>query len=206
MLGGLIAPHLPQESALLVRHMEHIRPRDKGHVQQQLRCESRRAQQSRRFTCGGAVADRVRSVKVRVTGIMVEGDRLLLLRQQAGPDRAWSLPGGRVEEREPLAVALAREMREETGLEIEVGRLLYLCDHLPDSGTHVVHVTFEVRRVGGVIGDLKPGADSTPILGIEFVDIDDLPDLGFTERFRDLVQAGFPDAGSYAGPKSVIGL
>jgi ADP-ribose pyrophosphatase YjhB (NUDIX family) len=97
-------------------------------------------------------------------------------------------------------------MREETGLDVEVGRLLYLCDHLPDSQTHVVHVSFEVRRTGGVLGDIKPGADSTPILGVEFARIADLPDLGFTERFCDLAQAGFPDAGSYAGPKSAIGL
>jgi ADP-ribose pyrophosphatase YjhB (NUDIX family) len=48
--------------------------------------------------------------------------------------------------------ALMREMREETGLEAEPGRLLYVCDHLPGDGTHVVHLTFEARRTGGVAG------------------------------------------------------
>lgn len=28
----------------------------------------------------------------------------------------------------------------------ESGRLLYVCDHLPGDGTHVVHLTFEARR------------------------------------------------------------
>ena len=144
-------------------------------------------------------------MKIRVTGVMVEEDRILLLRQRAGI-RGYSLPGGTLEEGETLAEALIREMREETGLDVEVGRLLYLCDHLPDSETHVVHVTFEVRRTGGVIGDLKAGADSIPILGVEFVDIADLPGLGFTEWFRELAASGFPGAGSYAGPKSAIGL
>jgi ADP-ribose pyrophosphatase YjhB (NUDIX family) len=144
-------------------------------------------------------------VKVRVTGVMVEEERILVLRQRAGL-RTYSLPGGTLEEGETLAEALIREMREETGLEVEPGRLLYLCDYLPDSETHVVHVTFEVRRTGGVLGDVKPGADATPILGVEFVNIADLPSLGFTERFRELAASGFPGAGSYAGAKSGIGL
>jgi ADP-ribose pyrophosphatase YjhB (NUDIX family) len=144
-------------------------------------------------------------VKVRVTGVMVEEERILVLRQRAGL-RTYSLPGGTLEEGETLAEALVREMREETGLEVEPGRLLYLCDYLPDSKTHVVHVTFEVRRTGGVLGDVKAGADTTPILGVEFVNIADLPSLGFTERFCELAESGFPGAGSYAGAKSGIGL
>jgi hypothetical protein len=43
-----------------------------------------------------------------------------------------------------------------------------------------VHVTFEVRRTGGFIGDVKPDADSTPLLGVDFGNIADLPGLGFT--------------------------
>ncbi|MFK4043128.1 hypothetical protein ACI2LC_45640 [Nonomuraea wenchangensis] len=45
-------------------------------------------------------------------------------------------------------------MREETGLDVEAGRLLYVCDHLPGGDTHVVHLTFEVTRAGW------PGAGS----------------------------------------------
>jgi ADP-ribose pyrophosphatase YjhB (NUDIX family) len=138
-----------------------------------------------------------------VTGVMVEEDRILLLRQAAGDGRAWSLPGGKVEDGETLAGALVREMREETGLDVEAGRLLYLCDHVPAG---VVHATFEVRRVGGVLGDIAAGADTTPILGVELVPIAGLPGLGFSERFCELARAGFPGAGTYAGAKSAIGL
>jgi ADP-ribose pyrophosphatase YjhB (NUDIX family) len=97
-------------------------------------------------------------------------------------------------------------MREETGLDVEPGRLLYVCDHLPGNGTHVVHMTFEARRTGGTVGDIAAGADTTPIRGVEFVKLSELPALGFTDRFAGLAMAGFPGAGSYMGPKSAIGL
>jgi len=145
-------------------------------------------------------------VHVRVTGVVVEDDRILLLNQDTDTGRSWSLPGGKVEEGETLAAALVREMREETGLDVEPGRLLYVCDHLPGNGTHVVHLTFEARRTGGTVGDVAAGADTRPIRGVEFIKLADLPSLGFSERFGELAMAGFPGAGSYMGPKATIGL
>jgi len=126
-------------------------------------------------------------VHVRVTGVVIEDGRILLLNQDTGTGRSWSLPGGKVEDGETLAAALVREMREETGLDVEPGRLLYVCDYLPGDGTHVV-------------------LDTRPIRGVEFVKLADLPSLGFSQRFGDLAMAGFPGAGSYMGPKAAIGL
>jgi ADP-ribose pyrophosphatase YjhB (NUDIX family) len=142
-------------------------------------------------------------MKTRVTGICIEGQQILLLNQDTDGPRTWSLPGGKVEPGETLAGALVREMREETGAEVEVGRLLYLCDHTP---AHVVHITFEVRRVGGSVGSVMQGVDTRPIRGVEFVELDDLPALGFSGTFVELARSGFPDAGSYIGAKANIGL
>jgi ADP-ribose pyrophosphatase YjhB (NUDIX family) len=141
-----------------------------------------------------------------VTGVVIDDGRILLLNQDTDTGRSWSLPGGKVEEGETLAGALVREMREETGLDVEPGRLLYVCDHLPGNGTHVVHITFEARRTGGTVGDIAAGADTTPIRGVEFVKISELPAFGFSDRFTELAIARFPGAGSYMGPKSTIGL
>ena len=50
---------------------------------------------------------------VRVTGVVIEDDMILLLDQDTDTGRSWSLPGGKVEPGETLAEALVREMREE---------------------------------------------------------------------------------------------
>jgi len=109
---------------------------------------------------------------------MIDDDRILLLSQDTDTGRTWSLPGGKVEEGESLVAALARETREKTGLEVEPGRLLYVCDHLPGSGTHVVHLTFQARVVGGTAGEVAAGLDTRPIRAVEFVKLADLPSLG----------------------------
>lgn len=141
-----------------------------------------------------------------MTGVVIEDDGILLLNQDTDTGRSWSLPGGKVEEGETIHDALVREMREETGLDVEPGRLLYVCDHLPGEGTHVVHLTFEARRTGGIAGKVAAGLDTRPIRGVGFVKIGDLPSLGFGVRFAQLASDGFPGAGSYMGAKASIGL
>src|ERR1051325_3581626 len=142
---------------------------------------------------------------VRVTGVMIEDGEILLLNQDTDSGRACSLPGGKVEAGEPIGDALVREMGEETGPDVVVGRLLYVCDHITDQ-VHVAHLTFESRRVGGVVGDVAVGLDSRPIRGVAFVKLSELAGLGFSDRFAGLAANGFPGAGSYMGAKANIGL
>ncbi len=106
---------------------------------------------------------------IRVAGFLEHEGRLLLVEQSRGGDRYWLLPGGGVRFGETLSEALRREVAEELGLRIAVGRLLAIVESLsPDPAypKHVVHLVFEVSAA--------PEADITPqestVLHADFLD------------------------------------
>jgi len=90
------------------------------------------------------------------TGAIVwRGDEVLLVRRGKPPGMgSWSIPGGRIEYGEMMRYAAAREVREETGCEIEIGTLCDVVDSVVE-GLHAVLIDFNARWVSGepVAGD-----------------------------------------------------
>ncbi len=107
----------------------------------------------------------------------------VLLIQRGNPPNAgsWTLPGGRVELGERIAAAVARELREETGLEVEVGPLLELVEII-EGPHHFVIADHACRRTGG---ELRAGDDAA---AVRFVPIEGLDALGVTALVRQVVQ------------------
>jgi len=83
--------------------------------------------------------------------IFRDGKVLLIQRAHPPAQGAWSVPGGRVEFGEPLHVALAREVMEETGLTIEILGMAGWREVLPTTsgGRHFVVMSFAARWVSG---------------------------------------------------------
>lgn len=143
--------------------------------------------------------------QVRVTGVLVEDNKILIVKQKITPDRSWSLPGGRVHQGELLEEAMFREMREETGLQTRVNRLLYVCDK-PDVTPPLIHITFLLDHMEGKISLPTNEFDENPIYDVRMIPIEDLTSFDFSERFQRIVKQGFQDSGNYVGLKSEIGL
>ncbi len=87
----------------------------------------------------------------------MEDGRILLVERGREPLKDWwSLPGGVVETGERLEEALRREVREETGLEIDILELLEIYERimLDDTGAteyHYVLMDYLCRPVGGTL-------------------------------------------------------
>lgn len=142
---------------------------------------------------------------VRVTGVLIENEEILLVKQKLSDKRNWSLPGGKLERGETISLGLIREMKEETGLDVEIDRMLYLCDVAASSNT-MLHITFLLRRTGGEIKLPSNELDNNPIHDVRFVPVSELVQYGFSEKFVEIIKTGFPNAGNYVGDKANIGL
>lgn len=143
-------------------------------------------------------------MKIRPTGILINDNKILLLDQNVNSKRKWSLPGGSLENGETIEDCLKREMREETGLDVKIIKLLYVNDFFRNN-TYVLHITFLVEKIGGSLGKTTD-IDTEEIRNVKMVPIEDLEKIGFNTTFADLVKNNFPDAGNYKGLKSNIGL
>ncbi len=111
---------------------------------------------------------------VAVGAVLVDDDRLLLVRRGHGPAAGtWAVPGGRVEAGETLAEAVTRELREETGIEGVCGRFLGLLERLPDdeSPEHLVILDYEVA----ILESVEPvaAADAAEARWVDLVDVAD---------------------------------
>ena len=96
-------------------------------------------------------------LRVRVCGICVVDDRILLVRHTSvGSENIfWSPPGGGMEFGESAASALSREFLEETRLVVEVGEMLFV-NELILAPLHAVEIFFQVKIISG---DLSIGFD-----------------------------------------------
>jgi 8-oxo-dGTP diphosphatase len=108
-----------------------------------------------------------------------EAGRVLLVQRGRPPGEGlWTVPGGRVELGESLAAAVVREVREETGLDVECGPLVEVVERVTDVGAsrwHYVILDYLATVVGGTL------AAATDVRDARFVDDAALAALPLTD-------------------------
>ena len=127
---------------------------------------------------------------VAVGGIVIYDGGVVLIRRSKAPLLGeWSLPGGRLELGETLEQGLRRELREETGLEVEPLQLLTVLDRIDRDGEeiryHYVIVDYLCERRGG---ELRAGSDASEVALVELAD---LPAYDLTREADQVVRDGF---------------
>jgi 8-oxo-dGTP diphosphatase len=109
---------------------------------------------------------------VGVGVVLIEDDRILLIRRGREPGKGlWAVPGGKVEHGETLLEAAKREIAEETGLDVEVGDVLWVGEHISEHG-HIVLIDFAGSIQGG---ELAAADDAMEARWISLAEAESLP-------------------------------
>jgi ADP-ribose pyrophosphatase YjhB (NUDIX family) len=125
---------------------------------------------------------------VAVGAIVFDAAGRVLVIQRGKPPGAglWSVPGGKLEPHETLVQAVAREVREETGLVVEVGTLACVVERMdphPERGFHFVILDYYARVIGGTL------VAQSDVTDARFVDDAELATLPLTDGLADVLTA-----------------
>jgi len=117
-------------------------------------------------------------------------DKILLVRHRKGNRQYWVLPGGRLEYGETFFECAVRELKEETGLEVEVERFLFLSEAIaPDRSRHIVNVYLKAKVVGGV---MRLGNE--PVLAaVDFISLAELDQVTLFPPIGNIILDLAPD-------------
>jgi 8-oxo-dGTP diphosphatase len=127
---------------------------------------------------------------IGVGAVIVRAGQVVIVKRRYEPLAGrWSLPGGTLELGETLEAGVMREMREETGLEVDVGPVIEVFDRIMLDEQqriryHFVLVDYLCWPVGG---ELCAGSDVAEAI---FADPEGLDPYDLTEKARGVIERG----------------
>jgi 8-oxo-dGTP pyrophosphatase MutT (NUDIX family) len=106
-------------------------------------------------------------VLVKAHALIWHRDRVVIHQERRQGTPRLTLPGGRVLDRERLEVALRREVEEELGLRVIVGRLLYVAEVVQGHAVHDLSLVFAADALSPPSPEtllVEPSAASAAVL------------------------------------------
>ena len=141
-------------------------------------------------------------MKVRVVTILIRGAEILLMKHSRLGLRYWVLPGGAIDQGETVSDCGRRELLEETGLEVRLGKLVYLADVIsPDRRKHTLNLFFLGEITGGEFGVTPQKTLGEHLDEPHWAPLADLPRIypPIAERLQEDANRGFSEGAVYLG-------
>lgn len=133
-----------------------------------------------------------------VAVIIDERERVLLTKRSIQPFKdMWVMPGGKIDLGEPIMVALRREVDEEVGLEVEVGDLVDVFEHVTpgEDNCHYIILFYRCRPLHDNVAH-----NQDEVADAQWVARADLPQYLMPEGTRYILSKVFPDLAFPVGP------
>ena len=129
-------------------------------------------------------------LRTRICGICIHQDKLLLVRHQytVQNNAFWAPPGGGLKYGETIADCLKREFQEETGLQVEPGRFLFLNEFLQPP-LHALEYFFEANLVDGALtkgSDPEHTSNKQIIEQVKFLSLPEVNKIPLQDKHRML--------------------
>lgn len=125
--------------------------------------------------------------RVRVAGILIENERILLIEHSKNDKKYWLVPGGGVDWGESTAESLIREYKEETNLDIEVESFLFLSETIaPNKEKHVINLYFKVKRKDTSKEDLKLGNEEM-LTDLKFFEKEEIKNIKLYPNIKEQI-------------------
>lgn len=125
---------------------------------------------------------------VAVSALICEGERILLIRRDGEPARGqWSVPGGVLKLGETLKDGTIREVREETGLMVEVGDTVEVGENIirDREGRVVFHYVLIDYWARPVAGKAQAASDASDVMWVKWEEANHYP---LTDATRSMLK------------------
>lgn len=123
--------------------------------------------------------------RIRVAGILIENDKILLIQHYKNNKKYWLIPGGGNDWGETAKEALIREYKEETNMDIEVDEFLFFSETIsPDKKRHVLNLFYKIHRNNKNDSIIKLGEEAV-LTDLKFVTKEELETMTIYPNIKE---------------------